>query len=813
MTTHHSPGGKGAAEMSAEQMFVAFKSWRDNERRAVTSSTPGTSPDRDHAPIAEAPSALAVWEEHETSTGSSPARHGIRSTLSLGRRILQEELRGGFEEHRSHRAPRPHPPTTAERDVPSRPLAASRAAREALAAELGADGHSAAQASMAMVGVVRGELDMFEARLQAQLSTMQDSVGKMILRSEKLREAEFSRLEQKVNSGEITQSRLERRLAEVGGAVKGVTNEMEAQIRRTDMMDTSMHDFTRRLQEETQHRSLMLDQSLQDAVSKCHSAISASEDEQVQRSYRLDNRLKELEANSVGDDGWREEISAGLAQLYSSVEASKDLSRVAVSDGPPGQSNSDSKDAQAAGHLNPDSELRLWQVERDLCDLKEQVAAVTAEVFGEGGWGARLQEHEIHLKALKCKQAETVQSESRAVQELEVRVAQAAQAASEALSKAKETSGQLEAFTFKVGLDTEDLRVESIEVKRSLESTTAALSVVSEQTKGPAVLSTETVANLRGEVDSLVCELLRPWSQAVESLRAEVASLADQVLLDTRAPNTARGRPDAEDLSRVIADVRADFTKGLNEIQTAQEERLREQEKLLQSHLETSAGLIERLQCSLEGGQAASEPKVKFVKSSQIQGLEEGSVATAREVSSLLEEMRSCSRECETQEQLLREKVACAEHALGRFENQCATGVQAVMDVMRARESSVAAQEAALKEKVANVEALLSQLEANVPTTSARPTLTRSQLEGSQSERGAVAIGREIEAIVAGMRVRDDETRAQEEQLRERMETVERLLNHLESEVATRVGQPAAKIEASPVFVARRSLSTLAFPS
>eukprot|EP00971_Amphidinium_carterae_P273660 5431036-Amphidinium_carterae.1 len=70
------------------------------------------------------------------------------------------------------------------------------------------------QASMAMVGVVRGELDMFESRLQVlssrafdsscgsaavlafvvyrgeeQLATLQDGVGKMITRSEKLREA------------------------------------------------------------------------------------------------------------------------------------------------------------------------------------------------------------------------------------------------------------------------------------------------------------------------------------------------------------------------------------------------------------------------------------------------------------------------------------------------------------------------------------------------------------------------------------------------------------------------------------------------
>mmetsp|Transcript_10484 Transcript_10484/g.23826 ORF Transcript_10484/g.23826 Transcript_10484/m.23826 type:complete len:884 (+) Transcript_10484:63-2714(+) len=868
--------------MSAEEMFAAFKSWRDdgkrllpeeNQRDSAESFTPITSPDRAAAEALQVP--LAVWEG---IARESPARHGIRSTLSLGRRLLQEELRS--ETSTPQQSPRRRPRTAilpgkvlacpvrnGKAASPERPpgVSANRAAREALAAELNADTYSATQASMAMVGVVRGELDMFESRLQEQLATLQDGVGKMITRSEKLREAEVARLEQKVSSAEISNSRLERRLAEFGGAVKGVTSEMETQIRRTDSMDATLTDFKKRVQEDSHHRSTIMEQTLQDVITKCQTSILATEAEQTRVATKLDHRLAELEATA--NDGWREEVATALfTQLYGSNEASKDLSRGTEARG-------DAKDANIDA---PDGELRLWQVERDLSDLQEKVNVLTAEVFGDSGWGSRLQEHEVHLKAIQCKHSEARQIDDRSRLEVEARVEQALKLGTDAKTRATAATEEFEACKAKLEFTIEENKVEAAELRRDVEAALAR--------PAQGVIQEAALATARGEVESLVCELLKPWSQAVEALRGEVAALADQVMMDTSRPSQHPELPvdtlelaaQVKDTLSTVAQIKADVNKCFASMRE-QDDQFMAQDRVLQQQIDALAlspdkaaagvrhpeeylqlldecatqeqllkekvGAADKLLTRMGGiaslysdSQTELETILQNLKTHEQEVLAQESVLQRQIDTSanLMQELQYKAigtnatagdrteegllqrlNDLELQEHALRAKVATAEKLLGDLETQCEDGLQgaiaalnsrtevelkALLEHLKGHESEFEAQEAVLKQKVVHADSMLARLELLLPTP---------QLGGEY----AAQLGGEMEAIVSGMRAREDESKAQELVLRDRVVALEGMLAHLEHEVSTRMPTsivPSIVVhKASPVFIPRKSLSNM----
>uniref|UniRef100_A0A7S4W0W5 Uncharacterized protein n=1 Tax=Alexandrium monilatum TaxID=311494 RepID=A0A7S4W0W5_9DINO len=150
----------------------------------------------------------------------------------------------------------------------------------------------------ALLNAVRRQIETFEEKVGSQISSLRDQQ-----QGERLREAAFQRLEEKMNTAEGLQPRLDRRLAELTGNFKGLSDEMQAQIRRVDLMDERLWEWRRQFEEEFRQKHMELENSIQKVPSSMRVMASSIEDGQK----RLGTRLQRLEAdfgerNALHDD-------------------------------------------------------------------------------------------------------------------------------------------------------------------------------------------------------------------------------------------------------------------------------------------------------------------------------------------------------------------------------------------------------------------------------------------------------------------------------------------------------------------------------
>ncbi|CAK0801729.1 unnamed protein product, partial [Prorocentrum cordatum] len=87
-----------------------------------------------------------------------------------------------------------------------------------------------------------GGLDL-EERLSSRLDAAQRQ-------SARLQDAAIARLEEKVTAGASFRPRAERRLAELSGALRGVSDELQVQIRRADGAEEQLREVRRCTEEE-----------------------------------------------------------------------------------------------------------------------------------------------------------------------------------------------------------------------------------------------------------------------------------------------------------------------------------------------------------------------------------------------------------------------------------------------------------------------------------------------------------------------------------------------------------------------------------
>lgn len=120
-------------------------------------------------------------------------------------------------------------------------------------------------------GGLQNALVGVEERLNAQISRVQQQ-------GERLREVALSRMEAKVGAVEAFQPKVDRRMAELSGSVKGLSDEMQSQLRRVDQIDSKLWDWRRQLEEELRSRLVEVEQSLQQLGSAQRVAKAAAED-------------------------------------------------------------------------------------------------------------------------------------------------------------------------------------------------------------------------------------------------------------------------------------------------------------------------------------------------------------------------------------------------------------------------------------------------------------------------------------------------------------------------------------------------------
>merc|ERR1712003_380020 len=95
------------------------------------------------------------------------------------------------------------------------------------------------------------------------------------------------------NNIEMMQPKMDRRLAELSGNYKGLSDETQTQIRRIDQIDTRLWELRHSLEEEIHTKWVEIEQQQQQAASSIRLA-AATNDDAVKRSNARMARLEKL---------------------------------------------------------------------------------------------------------------------------------------------------------------------------------------------------------------------------------------------------------------------------------------------------------------------------------------------------------------------------------------------------------------------------------------------------------------------------------------------------------------------------------------
>lgn len=252
--------------------------------------------------------------------------------------------------------------------------------------------------------VWRRELETMESRLNAQISRMRDGTSNALQKTDKLREVALSRLEQKVANCEIAQSKLDRRLSEISGTLRGLSDEAQNHIRRADAVDARLWDFRHQLEAEFKQKFSENVLQFQEMASKCHINLAAGED-QYKRIHKDLKRLEGQLQECYSPDG------VPLVQTLHSLQARLDALEDARAEAAAASLGAVGSDSQARNMLvhsaalpvEPPDTSRLWSLEQQLKDVEQKVERLNAEAHGETGWGVQLHEQNVRISALRSK--------------------------------------------------------------------------------------------------------------------------------------------------------------------------------------------------------------------------------------------------------------------------------------------------------------------------------------------------------------------------------------------------------------------------
>jgi len=167
------------------------------------------------------------------------------------------------------------------------------------------------------VAVRPREQDMFAmSTFKRQIEAMEEKVGSQIShaqqQSDKLRDAALARIDAKMANMEALQPKSDRRIAEMSGNFKGLSDEMQAQIRRIDQMDSRLSERRHQFEEEIRAKFSEIEQNYQQISSSVRVA-SASNDDSMKRCGRRLVRLEGLVDERLAS---AEDVNQSLLNLH-----------------------------------------------------------------------------------------------------------------------------------------------------------------------------------------------------------------------------------------------------------------------------------------------------------------------------------------------------------------------------------------------------------------------------------------------------------------------------------------------------------------
>jgi len=241
-----------------------------------------------------------------------------------------------------------------------------------------------------LLRTVQRQMEALEERLTSQIARVQHQGDRQI--DEALRQ-----LEERMSNSEGNHPRVGRRLAELSGMIKGLTEEMRSQVLRVDALDGRLLDWRHEVGDV---------QSLASLHQRCEALASSSQAALSQKESAhsmLDLRVQQLErliesCNQVQDcQSRRREAPQALRQLDAIQEellAEERAHKFGASHGFWSSGVDRPEGAPDTGGVS--------QCEHQLADVTKDVEQVRQELMAAEG---RLQKQEVHLEALQSRLA------------------------------------------------------------------------------------------------------------------------------------------------------------------------------------------------------------------------------------------------------------------------------------------------------------------------------------------------------------------------------------------------------------------------
>jgi len=165
----------------------------------------------------------------------------------------------------------------------------------------------------AVLGAVRRQMEALEEKFGCQLSEMRRN-------ADRPREAALARLEEKISTAESSSMKLDLRLSELTGNVRGLSEEMQTQIRRVDLVEDRLSEWRHQIEEEIRQKYVDIEQSIQKATSNFRVNTSVVEDAQK----RHQQRLQKLEADVAEAAAEEKRTQEGLLAAHARLDAVED---------------------------------------------------------------------------------------------------------------------------------------------------------------------------------------------------------------------------------------------------------------------------------------------------------------------------------------------------------------------------------------------------------------------------------------------------------------------------------------------------------
>jgi len=244
------------------------------------------------------------------------------------------------------------------------------------------------QESVVLLSAVRRQMEALEEKVGVQ-------IGELRCHSDKSPDAAtLCRLEEKINNSEGVTSKLGLRVSEISGNVRGLSEEMQAQIRRVDLVDDRLLEWRHQMEEEMRLKHLQFEQTLQQASCDFRATNAALQETQRREHQNLHNLQRELWQRLAADD---KKTQDNLADLHGRLDVVEDRVVENTAVAPCNGWNISGGPGTPGFSELPVAEL-LEQLEKQLGDMAEKVNHLVQDSFETHAHAATQEEQ---LRALR----------------------------------------------------------------------------------------------------------------------------------------------------------------------------------------------------------------------------------------------------------------------------------------------------------------------------------------------------------------------------------------------------------------------------